>query len=44
MSENQVKISYKSLWKLLADRDITKLELKKRRKIAPGTFTKMNND
>lgn len=44
MPENQVKISYKPLWKLLADRDITKLELKKRRKILPGTFTKMNNE
>lgn len=44
MSENQVKISYKPLWKLLIDRDITKTELRKRTQIAPSTFTKMNND
>ena len=41
MSENQVKISYKPLWKLLIDRDMTKTELRKR---TPSTFTKMNND
>ena len=44
MSENQVKISYKPLWKLLIDRDITKTELRKRTQIAPSTFTKMNYD
>lgn len=44
MSENQVKISYKPLWKFLIDRDITKAELRKRTQIAPSTFTKMNND
>ena len=41
---NQVKISYKPLWKLLIDRDMTKTELRKRTQIAPSTFTKMNND
>ena len=44
MSENQVKISYKPLWKLLIDKDMTKTELRKRTEIAPSTFTKMNND
>lgn len=44
MSENQIKISYKPLWKLLIDRDMTKTELRKRTQIAPSTFTKMNND
>lgn len=44
VSENQVKITYKPLWKLLIDKDITKIELRKRTKIAPSTFTKMNND
>lgn len=44
MSENQVKITYKPLWKLLIDRDMTKTELRKKTKIAPSTFTKMNND
>lgn len=33
MSENQVKISYKPLWKLLIDRDMTKTELRKKRKL-----------
>ena len=44
MSENQVKISYKPLWKLLIDRDMTKTELRKRTQIAPSTFTKMTNN
>lgn len=44
VTENQIKISYKPLWKLLIDRDITKTELRKRTQIAPSTFTKMNND
>ena len=44
MSENQEKISYKPIWKLLIDRDMTKTELRKRTQIAPSTFTKMNND
>lgn len=44
MSEKQVKISYKPLWKLLIDREMTKTELRKRTQIAPSTFTKMNND
>lgn len=44
MSENQVKITYKPLWKLLIDRDMTKTELRKKIQIAPNTFTKMNND
>ncbi len=44
MSENQVKISYKPLWKLLIDKEMTKTELRKRTYIAPSTFTKMNHD
>ena len=43
-AENQVKITYKPLWKLLIDRDMTKTELRKKTQIAPSTFTKMNND
>ena len=39
MSENQVKITYKPLWKLLIDRDMTKTELRKKTQIAPSTFT-----
>ena len=44
MSENQVKITYKPLWKLLIDRDMTKTELRKKTQIAPSTFTKMSNN
>ena len=44
MSENPIKVSYKPLWKLLIDRDMTKTELRKKTQIAPSTFTKMNND
>ena len=44
MSENQVKITYKPLWKLLIDKDMTKTELRMKTQIAPSTFTKMNND
>lgn len=44
MSENQVKITYKPLWKLLIDKNMTKTELRKKTQIAPSTFTKMNND
>ena len=35
-------VSYKKLWKLLIDRDMTKTELRKKTQIAPSTFTKMN--
>lgn len=44
MPENQVKISYKPLWKLLIDREMMKAELRKRTQIAPSTFTNMNNE
>lgn len=43
-AEVQIKITYKPLWKLLIDRGMTKTELRKRTKIAPSTFTKMNNE
>lgn len=43
-AEVQVKITYKPLWKLLIDRGMTKTELRKRTKIAPSTFTKLNNE
>ncbi len=42
--EVQVKVSYKPLWRLLIDRGMTKTELRKRTKIAPSTFTKLNNE
>ena len=44
MIDKKVKITYKPLWKILIDRDITKTELRKNTKIAPSTFSKMNSD
>ncbi len=44
MLGSAVKITYKPLWKMLIDRNMTKTELRKRTQIAPSTFTKMNND
>lgn len=44
MLEKQIKISYKPLWRLLIERDITKVDLRKKTKIAPSTFTKMSNN
>ena len=44
MADKQIKISYKPLWKLLIDREMTKMDLRKKTEIAPSTFTKMNND
>jgi DNA-binding Xre family transcriptional regulator len=44
MSVNMVKVSYKPLWRLLVDREITKSELRKKTNIAPSTFTKMANN
>ena len=44
MSETQIKITYKPLWKMLIDREMRKTDLRKKTKIAPSTFTKMNND
>ena len=43
-AEVQVKITYKPLWKILIDKEMSKTELRKRTRIAPSTFTKMNND
>ena len=44
MADRQIRISYKPLWKLLIDKEITKMELRKKTEIAPSTFTKMNNN
>lgn len=44
MPEKQIKISYKPLWRLLLERDMTKVDLRKKTKIAPSTFTKMSNN
>ena len=44
MTEVQIKITYKPLWKMLIDREMSKTDLRKKTRIAPITFTKMNND
>ena len=44
MTEAQIKITYKPLWKMLIDREMSKTDLRKKTRIAPSTFTKMNND
>ncbi|MBM6827837.1 helix-turn-helix domain-containing protein [Mordavella massiliensis] len=44
MTEVQIKITYKPLWKMLIDREMSKTDLRKKTRIAPSTFTKMNND
>lgn len=44
MSETQIKITYKPLWKLLIDRKMSKTDLRKKTQITPSTFTKMNNE
>ena len=44
MSDTQIKISYKPLWKLLVDRNMSKTDLRKKTQNAPSTFTKMNNE
>ena len=37
-----MKISYKKLWMLLIQRDITKVQLRRDLKIAAGTMSKLN--
>lgn len=39
-----MNVSYTKLWKLLLDKKIKKIELKEAAHIAPGTYTKLNND
>ncbi len=38
-----MRISYKRLWVLLIERDITKKKLKDDLKLAPGTMAKLNS-
>ena len=44
MADNRIKINYKSLWKMMIDKDISKAQLREKTKIAPSTFTKMTNN
>lgn len=37
-------VSYKKLWKLLIDRNISKADLRRAAGIAPNTMTKLNRD
>lgn len=37
-----MKISYKKLWVLLAEREMSKQEFREELQIAPGTMTKLN--
>ena len=37
-------ISYKKLWVMLAEKEISKVELRKELGLAPGTMTKLNQN
>ena len=39
-----MKVSYKKLWKLLIDRDMSQADLLKAAGIAPNTMTKLRRD
>ena len=39
-----MEISYKKLWKLLIDKDMTAVELRAKTGIAPNTMTKLRRD
>lgn len=44
MSDEQIKVNYKPLWKLLIDREMSKGELRNKTGIAGSTFSKMTNN
>ena len=37
-------VSYKRLWKLIIDKDMTNVEVRKAAKISPATFTKLKKN
>ena len=39
-----MKVSYKKLWIMLAEREISQAQLRKQAKIAPATFTKLRRN
>ena len=39
-----MKVSYKKLWVLIAEREISRAELRKLAGIAPATFTKLRKN
>ncbi len=42
--DEYMKISYKKLWIMLAEREMSKVELRKLAGIAPATFTKLRRN
>lgn len=42
LDEGSMKISYKKLWVMLAQREMSKQEFREELKIATGTMTKLN--
>ena len=39
-----MRVSYKKLWVLLAQKEISKAELRKQLSLSPSTFTKLNRN
>jgi len=39
-----MRVSYKKLWKLIIDKDMTNVSVRRTAKISPATFTKMKNN
>ena len=37
-------VSYKKLWKLIIDKDMTNVEVRRAAKISPATFTKLKKN
>lgn len=42
--EQKITVNYGKLWKLLIDKQMKKPELKKKAKISPGTYAKLNSN
>lgn len=39
-----MQVSYKKLWILLIEKNMSKSELRKKAKLSPGVFTRLNKD
>ena len=44
MGDAIMAVSYKRLWKLLVDKEMSKSDLRKKAEIAPNTMTKLRRD
>ena len=44
MGDTIMAVSYKRLWKLLVDKEMSKSDLRKKAEIAPNTMTKLRRD